>query len=111
MSNPDHLLGFTSASAIHKLSDVLITHVPQVVPVLKAFRLPAGYLRKQFAPIFERLFRASELAIDRDILDVGLDRLLIGVQPTKLKSAFVVTFQIVMVVQRMVIQTDCAISI
>ena len=73
------------SDAIHQLSDVLIAHVPQVVPVLEAFGRPAGDFGEQLAPVFKRLLRAAELAIDRDVVNVGVNRMLFRMQPTKLE--------------------------
>ena len=44
--------------AVHHLGDVLIAHVPQVVPGLEAFGRPAGDIREQLAPVFLRFLLA-----------------------------------------------------
>ena len=40
--------------AVHQLGDVLIAHVPQVIPGQEAFGRPAGDFGEQLAPVFNR---------------------------------------------------------
>ena len=94
--------------AIHQLGNVLIAQVPQVVPGLEAFGRPARDIREQLAPVFLRFLLAAELAIRRDVFDVGVNRLLVRVEAAKLERAFVVALQVIIVEERMVIPPRAA---
>src|SRR5262245_58263246 len=60
---------------VHHLGDVLVTHIEQTVPVLEALGRPTAVLCKQFAPVLQRFLLAAELAQDRDVFDIGVNRM------------------------------------
>ena len=97
--------------AVHHLGDVLIAHVPQAVPGLEALCRPILILREQFVPVFERFLLAAELAIDGNVFNIGVNRLLVQVQPTKLERVFVVDLQLVIIVHRRMIPSSGGVSV
>jgi hypothetical protein len=97
--------------AVHHLGDVLMAHVKQMVPVLEALGRPTAVLREQLAPVFQRFLLAAELAIDRDVVNLGVNRMLVRMQPTKLECAFVIALQVVIIVHCYLIPTDCSVSV
>jgi hypothetical protein len=77
------------------LGAVLVTYVPELVPFHEALYRPARVLSEHLLPFFERFRLATELAQDREVVDIGHEGLLIRGLSDQLQRAFVVAHQVV----------------
>ena len=75
---PGHMPGFASrpeharlVDALHQLGDVLIAHVPGLVPFHEAFGRPARVFGEYLLPILACLLLAPKRAQDREVIDIG----------------------------------------
>src|SRR5262245_10119629 len=63
---------------LHQFGTVLITDVPGLIPFNEAFCRPAWVLTEDLLPFLARLLLVAELAQDREIVNIGVKRRLVG---------------------------------
>src|SRR5262245_36009102 len=79
------------ADTLHQLGAVLIPDVPGLVPFNEALWRRAWVFAEDLLPFLARLLLATELAQDREIVNIGVKRFLVGVLSDQLERALVVS--------------------